>query len=217
MAQDIFGQRTAVAPFANNNKVRLTIQGLSTNDQIFLTAVKGDIKPNYQLQYSVGAGRYINSFTHRLSMFVIEGKYILANCNGPFDAVTSPAFFRFYQSRNISNSSRPVRIAYSGIVITGFLVALTTGRHNQEALDGYSFTLTFLGSVNGLSSRPPAVQAQAATTAYLNALAYTPGKTGPARGAENTFADEEAIEETPITTNVTALTDRDIRDQQELA
>jgi hypothetical protein len=211
MAQDIFGQKTAIAPFANDNKVRLVISGLNTNDKIFLTGVKGEVKPNYQLQYAVGPGRYINSFTHRLSLFVIEGKYVLANCNGPFDAVTDPEFFQFYKERNISNSDEAVQISYSGIVLTGYLVALTTNRHNQEAVDGFSFTLTFLGAVDGLENTPSTSQIGAANAGYSNPRAYVPGKTGPGRAAENTTANSSAISSTPFRGNVQSLTDRNVR------
>lgn len=218
MAQDIFGHKTAIAPFANDNKVRLVISGLNTNDKIFLTGVKGEVKPNYQLQYSVGAGRYVNSFTHRLSMFVIEGKYVLANCNGPFDATTDPAFFQFYKEKNISNSADPIQISYSGMVLTGYLVGLTTNRHNQEAVDGFSFTLTFLGSMDGLTNQPSTSQAGTSSSDnYNNPRAYTPGKTGPNRAAENGLANSANIASTAIRGNVQSLTDRNVRTINNLA
>ena len=217
MGHDIFGQKTAIVPFANDNKVRLTISELSTNDKIFLTGVKGSMSPNYQLQYSVGAGRYVNSFTHRLSMFVISGKYVLADCNGSLDSITNPAFYKFYEARNISNSDKPVRIAYSGLVITGYLVLLELGQMNQEAVDGFPFTMHFLGSVDGLTNRPAVTQIAAAVAAYTEAFTLQPGKTGPNRSAEATVDNAVAVSATSITPNVTSLTDREIRNQQRFA
>jgi hypothetical protein len=182
---DIFGQ-TAIVPFANDNKIRLTISGLD-NAKIFLTSVDSNVKPNYQLQYSVGAARFINSFNHRLSMLNIEGKYVLANCNGPLDASSEPPFMQFYKQNNISTSQNPIKISYSGIVINGFLISLDTGRHNQEQVDGFGFRMGFLGAIDGLN--PPASSgggSGSGSEGYSNPSKYTPGKTGPNRAGENT-------------------------------
>ena len=85
---------------------------------------------------------------------------------------------------------------------------------NQEAVDGFPFTMHFLGSVDGLTNRSSSTQIAAASSGYNEALAYQAGKTGPNRSAEATVDNAVALSTTVITTNVTSLTDRDIRNAQ---
>jgi len=145
---DIFGT-TAISPFNDPKPVRLTVEGL-TDEALFLTSIRGNVTPSYQIMYSIGALRYLNSFSSRMSLFTISGKYVLADCNGPLDSNNNPPFMVFYKKRNINNSDAAIKITFNGIVITGFLVKLAIGNYNQEGIDGYDFQLDFLGIIDGL-------------------------------------------------------------------
>jgi len=161
---DVFGT-TQLASFADNKPVRLTVDGL-VDEKLYLTSIRGEINPNYQLMYTIGRGQYLNSFSHRLSLFTIQGIYVLVDCNGPLDNVGEPPFMIFYKKHNINTSSKSVRITFNNIVITGFLVKLSLGNYQQEGrgdVDGHMFTLLFLGAIDGLNPPPRTTQAGAST------------------------------------------------------
>lgn len=147
MADALF-QRTQLASLADEKPVRLTIDGLD-DDALWLTSLRGEVKPNFQLMYAIDGGKFINTFRQRLSLWPIQGVYALADCGGPIDAVGEPPFLRFYNKHNISRAATNVRITFSGIVIIGYLVQLAIGEYQQEIIDGYKFNLTFLGAVEG--------------------------------------------------------------------
>lgn len=141
--------RTQLAALQDDKPVRLTIDKLD-DDKLWLTKISGSVKPNFQLMYAIGSDKYINTFSQRLSVWPISGVYALADCNGPIDAVGEPPFLKFYKQHNISAAATNLRITFSGIVITGYLVELSIGDYQQEIIDGYQFNLSFLGAINGL-------------------------------------------------------------------
>ena len=144
---DLF-KRTQLASLADDKPVRLTIDQLD-DDKLWLTGIKGGIKPNFQLMYALSGQKFINTFRQRLSLWPIEGVYALADCDGPIDAVGEPPFLTFYNKHNISRAATNLKITFSGIVITGYLVSLNIGDYQQEVIDGYQFNLSFLGVVEG--------------------------------------------------------------------
>jgi hypothetical protein len=148
MADASIFKRTQLASLADEKPVRLTIDGLD-DDRLWLTKISGGIKPNFQLMYAISGQKYINTFKQRLSIWPIGGVYALADCNGPIDAVGEPPFLEFYKKHNISAAATNLKITFSGIVITGYLVELAIGDYQQEIIDGYQFQLSFLGVIDG--------------------------------------------------------------------
>ena len=147
MADSIF-KSTQLAALQDDKPVRLTIDKLD-EDKLWLTKISGSIKPNFQLRYAISGQKFINTFQQRLSIWPISGVYALADCDGPIDAVGEPPFLQFYKKHNISAAATSVKITFSGIVITGYLVELSIGDYQQEVVDGYQFNLSFLGSIDG--------------------------------------------------------------------
>jgi len=190
---DVFGT-TQLASFADDKPVRLTVDGLK-DEKLYLTSIRGEVNPNYQLMYTVGRGIYLNSFEHRLSLFTIQGIYVLVNCNGPLDNRGEPPFMLFYKRHNINTSSKAVRITFNNIVITGFLVKLSLGNYQQEGMgdvDGHMFTLLFLGTIDGLNPPPQTAQAGASTTpgSYARGLAAAAESLPYGKGSYPALADE---------------------------
>ena len=144
MLNDVFGQSRAIG-ISTESKVRLVVEGFD-DETLWLTSFQGDIEPNYQLMYSLGAEVFINTFSDKLSLFKLGGVYVMNLCNQ--DGTGTPAFMSFYRARNIAVSDEPLRIALNSIVITGFLVMLTIGKFTQEVVEGHRFTLTFLGMLD---------------------------------------------------------------------
>jgi len=153
MAEDptqVFKQ-TQVASIDDPKPARLTVEGL-TGEELWLTEIKGDVSPNFQLMHAVGKGAYLNAFNQRLSPFEITGVYVASSCDGSAPA-GEPEFLKFYKERNIVASPDPLRLTYNGITITGFLTRLVLGKYSQDKIDGHKFTLKFLGVIDTLADQ----------------------------------------------------------------
>ena len=144
--QELFGPSKAVGVPDESSKTRLVVEGL-TSEELWLTSIRGDIEPNYQIMYSLGAEVFLNSFQPKLSIFQIKGVYIFEVCGSKSDG--EPEFMTFYRANNIGVADSPLRITFNTIVITGYLVKLMIGEFSQGAIEGHSFELQFLGMLDG--------------------------------------------------------------------
>ena len=143
---DIFGDKKVAAINAVGKKVRLVVEGLK-DETIWITSVRGEIEPNFQLMYSIGAQIYINTFQHKLSAFTLGGVYVFDLCGQ--EAGGTPPFLSFYLRNNIAVSDRPIKVSFNGIVVTGYIVKLVIGEFNQDNIEGHEFSMPFLGIVEG--------------------------------------------------------------------
>lgn len=129
---------------------RLTITGF-VDDKLFITNMDGGVRPNFQLMYAIGPGIFLNVFQQRMSLFTLEGLYIVATC-GDADTEEEPAFFRFYKEHNIVATEEMLTLAFSKITMTGYLIDLKIKNYNQDNVEGFVWVLQFLGWINNLTS-----------------------------------------------------------------
>jgi hypothetical protein len=168
---DIFG-KTAMAGIPDSKPVRLVIEGLAPEENLFLTNIAGNVAPNFQIMYSFGRDIFLNAFTQRLSVFKITGIYVSSSCEGDTSGRGEPVFLSFYRKNNIVSSKGAIKITFNGITITGFLIMLEVENYNKEGIDGHNFSLQFLGMIGGLekASNPDRGSSthKAAASALLN-------------------------------------------------
>jgi len=129
---------------------RLTITGF-VDDKLFIVNMDGGVRPNFQLMYAIGPGIFLNVFQQRMSLFTLEGLYIMASCEDA-DTEEEPAFFRFYKEHNIVASEEMLTLAFSKITMTGYLVDLKIKNYNQDNVEGFVWVVQFLGWINNLTS-----------------------------------------------------------------
>jgi len=142
-------EKTQVAALEDVKPIRLTVEGLSPDEQVWLTTIRGTTSPNFQLMYAIGPDTFINSFNQKLTLFSIKGIYVTSDCGGAFTVIGEPPFLSFYRRNNINSSVDAIKITFNGIVITGFLVKLDIGEFSKEGIEGHLFTLDFLGVIGG--------------------------------------------------------------------
>jgi hypothetical protein len=138
---DLF-KETEITSINDNQKKRLTIDGFE-NENLWLTSIKGQLGPNFQLMYSLGVTAFVNSFNNRLATFDLSGIYIPNTCDQE-DNGGVPPFIDFYKQFNITNKV-PAKIAFDGITIRGWIVKMHIGDYSKNNIDGHEFTLQFLG------------------------------------------------------------------------
>ena len=136
--------KTEVGAYADDSPIRMVVSGL-TDENIWLTSLKGSVEPNYQIMYSIGADAYINSFNQRLSVWTITGIYIPKLCSG---GSRKPGFVSLYNSKNITKT-KATKITFDGITITGYIIRLTINDVMKQGIDGHIFSLDFLGRLGG--------------------------------------------------------------------
>jgi hypothetical protein len=153
--KDLFS-KTSVLGVTDDKPARLVIEGLTT-EELWINSVKGGVEPNYQLMYSVGDGAFLNAFNQRFSLFMLDGIYIPSQC-GTVSSDKEPEFLKFYKKHNIVTSSAaseedigdPIGITFNNITITGWVVKLAIGSYSKEGIDGHTFSLSFLGKIDGI-------------------------------------------------------------------
>jgi len=160
---------------AGQKPQRLTIQGFK-DDKLYIVKLDGGVRPNFQLMYAIGPGIYLNAFQQRMSLFNLEGLHILADCKNNVDT-EEPAFFQFYKANNIVASVKMLTMAFNKITMTGYLVDLRIQNYNQDNVEGYIWTLQFLGWINNLTvakAMAAAAGAAAGNTVAQNINAEAP-------------------------------------------
>jgi hypothetical protein len=145
---EIFKQ-TQVSSMEDTKPVRLTVEGLS-NERLWITQINGQSVPNFQIMNAIGPEIYVNVFNHRLAPFNLAGIYVTADCDGEVEQDGEPPFLTFYKQNNIVQRTESIRITFNGIVIQGYMVRLSIGNYSQEGIDGHTFKLEFLGTIDGL-------------------------------------------------------------------
>jgi hypothetical protein len=141
-------ENTDVTDLNDVKRIRLVIDGLESED-IWMTSISGQVSPNYQILYSLGAQVFINAFNNRLGQFKITGIYVPEGCQGEAQGGTPP-FIDFYKKVQITHQE-PAKITYDGISIKGWAIAMTLKNYSQNNIDGHEFTIEFLGRVRGLN------------------------------------------------------------------
>jgi len=142
MSKQFFNAPAVVQVKFPGGKQRLKIEGLSGLD-VWVTSIAGILATNHQILYGLDSSVYVNSFNRRLDVQTIEGIHALTTCTG---SAASPEFLRFFNKHAIDNSSEPVRMSYSGILIVGFPVRLVIGRFSADkGLEGQTWTMNFQG------------------------------------------------------------------------
>jgi hypothetical protein len=142
-------KQTEVSSLEDSKPVRLTVEGL-TNERLWVTQINGQTVPNFQIMHAIGPEIYVNVFNHRLAPFNLAGIYVTADCEGEVEQDGEPPFLTFYKQNNIVQRTTPLRITFNGIVIQGYMVRLNIGNYSQEGIDGHTFKLEFLGTIDGL-------------------------------------------------------------------
>jgi hypothetical protein len=144
---------TQLAAFADDKPVRLVIEGFQDpKEKLFLNDIQGETQPNYQLLYTIGAAKYLDVFSQRLSPFAITGLHIMTSCTGAnVVQQEEPHFYKFYQANNIVTRARqgkgPLFISFNGIVLKSYLIKLVWGSYQKERTDGHQFTLQILADL----------------------------------------------------------------------
>ena len=140
---DIF-KGSATAGIQSNDKIRLTVQGLESED-IWLEEIQGTVKPEFEIMYTFDKTIFINTFLQKLSSFVIAGRVSLESCSG---GNKKPAYIPFYKKYNIVNSKTPIKMTFDGLTIKGWVTEAKIGPARniaKESIEEHNFTLTFLG------------------------------------------------------------------------
>jgi len=191
MSVNALFQETAVAGVEDVKPARLTVSGLD-NEEIWLLDIKGGTTPNYQLMYSVGNEAFLNAFNQRFSIFTLSGVHILATCEGE-PTQGEPPFLTFYKNNNIVSNATPVSVAYSGLTMSGYMVGLKLGSYNQEGIDGYQFTLEYLGKIDTVEAASKEVQFSQSTSVAVEfeGVTFGGGTTGDISATLQARLDEQ--------------------------
>ncbi len=138
--------KTDITQISDGKKIRLTVDGLESED-IWLISIAGQVSPNYQILYSLGAKVFINAFSNRLGKFSLNGIYIPETCEGGAGGI--PPFIQFYKDVQITKK-KSTTITYDGVSIKGWAVSMTLRNYSKNNIDGHEFTIEFLGRIREL-------------------------------------------------------------------
>ena len=139
----------------NSNRTLLTI---SDNDKeiggdLFVTNFGGDVRPNFQIMYSMGPEVYLNVFSQRLSAWTLEGVYVPSErCpknkeNGGRNNDT-PGFYKMYERYNIANDDNKfVKLAFSGLVVEAYITSMSIPSFSKTDVGQMRFSLKLLGRI----------------------------------------------------------------------
>ena len=154
----IFSQDGAVAQVSDERPVRLFIEGYDAG-KIMITKISGDVTPNYQLMYSLGADVFINAFNQKLSKWHLTGFHVpLVTCPPALEVTGfkkgEPAFVDLYRRFNIRTAEKPIDMNFCGIVLSGFFIQLTIHDYSQSGIDSFRWETPFLGRMVNLLEEP---------------------------------------------------------------
>ena len=161
---------TQVVSIADDKPVRLVIEGFTENNEsLFFNSLNGEQQPNFQMLYALGPGKYINSFSQRLSPYVIEGLYLTTGCEQQKETQAVPAFVTFYEENNIVartfRGDGPMRITFLGLVLEAYLIKLVIGSYQKEGIDGHTFALHVLAEISDPASNEQTAAGDASSKA----------------------------------------------------
>lgn len=145
----------------------LTIDGLNSKDStLYIMKAAGEIRDNYQINYSMGERIFVNAFQQRLVPMELPGVSVMNRCAGNPRPDATPAFVRFYETNSVVRAKNLVKLTYAGIVLKGYMTSLKWSTLDMQDVDGFSFTLGFTGYLaSGEVPEEGEAQAQAQGTA----------------------------------------------------
>jgi hypothetical protein len=148
----VFQETTQLAAITDQKPVRLVIPKFR-NGKLLITKIAGEVRPNYQIMYSLGADAFITAFNQRLSTWTIHGLHIPGGCDGQ-NFKGEPAFVDLYRKFNIRTAKQPLDMAFNDIVLVGFFIGMTIQDYSQNGVDGFAWETPFLGRINNLLEDP---------------------------------------------------------------
>ena len=143
----------------NSKRTLLTISGDGNNDiagDLFVTNFGGDVRPNFQIMYSMGPEAYLNVFSQRLSAWNLDGVYVPSGrCPSKSQGGDTtgrnndtPGFYKMYERYNIANNDNKfVKLVFSGLVVEAYITSMSIPSFSKTDVGQMRFSLKLLGRI----------------------------------------------------------------------
>jgi hypothetical protein len=143
MKNDYFSS-TEIGEISASSPVRLVINELN-GANTWITDIKGNLSPNFQILYSLGSRAFINVFNDRLGVFTLEGINITSACENSDSEI--PPFMAFYRAIKITNKRTPIQMSFNKIVLSGWATSMDIGNYSKDNVEGNTFKIDFIGRI----------------------------------------------------------------------